>query len=50
MYFSAVQDALLKGLEQNQECHALLLDNDEKKRELMQVFMGDVYVHLRIDG
>ena len=50
MYFSAVQDALLKGLAQNQECHTLLLGNDEKERELTQVFMGDVYEHLRIDG
>ena len=26
---------------------ALLLDNDEKKRELMQVFLEDVYKNLR---
>ncbi len=46
-YFDAVQDALLEGFEQNQEFYALLLDNDEKKRELMQVFLEDIYKRLR---
>ncbi len=48
-YFDAVQDALLDGYEQNQEFFALLLDNDERKRELMQVFLEDVYKHFRKD-
>lgn len=48
-YFDAVQDALLEGYEQNQEFFALLLDNDEKKRELMQVFLEDVYKNLRTE-
>ena len=46
-YFDAVQDALLEGYEQNQEFFTLLLDNDERKRELMQVFLEDVYRNLR---
>lgn len=46
-YFDAVQDALLEGYEQSQDFFALLLDNDEKKRELMQVFLEDVYKVLR---
>lgn len=46
-YFDAVQEALLEGYEQNQDFFALLLDNDEKKRELMQVFLEDVYKMLR---
>lgn len=46
-YFDAVQEALLEGYEQNQDFFALLLDNDEKKRELMQVFLEDVYKNLR---
>lgn len=46
-YFDAVQDALLEGYEQNTEFFSLLLDNDEKKRELMQVFLEDVYKNLR---
>ena len=39
--------ALLEGFEQNQEFFTLLLDNDEKKRELMQVFLEDIYKRLR---
>lgn len=46
-YFDAVQDALLDGYEQNQEFFTLLLENDERKRELMQVFLEDVYKNLR---
>ena len=46
-YFDAVQDALLDGFEQNQEFYSLLLENDEKKRELMQVFLEDIYKQLR---
>lgn len=46
-YFDAVQDALIAGYEQNQDFFALLLDNGEKKRELMQVFLEDVYRNLR---
>lgn len=48
-YFDAVQDALLEGFEQNREFYTLLLDNDEKKRELMQVFLEDIYKNLRED-
>lgn len=46
-YFDAVQSALLEGYEQNQDFFTLLLDNDEKKRELMQVFLEDTYTNLR---
>lgn len=46
-YFDAVQSALLEGYEQNQDFFTLLLDNDEKKRELMQVFLEDTYKNLR---
>lgn len=46
-YFDAVQNALLDGYEQNQEFFTLLLDNDEKKRELMQVFLEKTYKDLR---
>lgn len=46
-YFDAVQDALIEGYEQNQDFFALLLDNDERKRELMQVFLEDVYKTLK---
>ena len=37
----------LVGYEQNQDFFTLLLDNEEKKRELMQVFLEDIYNNLR---
>ena len=46
-YFDAVQDALLEGYEQNQDFFALLLENEDKKKELMHVFLEDVYKNLR---
>jgi type I restriction enzyme R subunit len=46
-YFDAVQDALIEGYEQNKDFFALLLSNDEKKRELMQVFLSNIYTILR---
>ena len=46
-YFDAVKDALIDGFEQNQEFYTLLLENDEKKRELMHVFLEEVYKTLR---
>lgn len=49
-YFDAVQDALIEGYEQNQDFFTLLLSNDEKKRELMQVFLSNVYTTLREVG
>lgn len=47
-YFDAVQDALIEGYEQNQDFYSLLLDHDDQKRELTQVFLEDVYNHLRV--
>ena len=48
-YFDAVQAALIEGYEHNQEFYSLLLDNDEQKREIMQVFLEDIYKKLRED-
>lgn len=46
-YFDAVQDALIEGFEQNQDFFSLLLSNGEKTREIMQLFIKDVYGNLR---
>lgn len=48
-YFDAVQDALIAGYEQNQDFFSLLLNHEERKRELMQIFLEDVYKNLRIN-
>lgn len=46
-HFNAVQVALISGYEQNQDFFAPLPDDDEKKRELMQVFVEDVHRNLQ---
>lgn len=48
-YFDHVDDALIDGLEQNQDFFTLLLQNDEIKREVLGLFLSDTYHSLR-DG
>lgn len=46
-YFDRVDDALIDGLEQNQDFFTLLLQNDEIKREVLGLFLSDTYNSLR---
>lgn len=46
-YFDHVDDALIDGLEQNQDFFTLLLQNDEIKREVLGLFAGEIYQSLR---
>lgn len=46
-YFDHVDDALIDGLEQNQDFFTLLLQNDEIKREVLGLFLSDTYNSLR---
>lgn len=46
-YFDHVDDALIDGLEQNQDFFTLLLQNDEIKRQVLGLFIGDTYQRLR---
>ena len=46
-YFDYVDDALIDGLEQNQDFFTLLLQNDEIKRQVLGLFVGDTYQSLR---
>ncbi len=46
-YFDHVDDALIDGLEQNQDFFTLLLQNDEIKREVLGLFIGETYQSLR---
>ncbi|MDE6314763.1 MAG: DEAD/DEAH box helicase family protein [Lachnospiraceae bacterium] len=46
-YFDHVDDALIDGLEQNQDFFTLLLQNDEIKREVLGLFLSDTYHSLR---
>lgn len=42
-----VDDALLDGQSQNQKFYGLLLDNDDLKKQVMHVFIEDVYKALK---
>ncbi len=46
-YFDHVDDALIDGLEQNQDFFTLLLQNDEIKREVLGLFIDETYQSLR---
>ena len=48
-YFDYIDDALIDGLEQNQDFFTLLLQNDEIKHEVLGLFLSDIYHSLRGD-
>ena len=48
-YFDDIDDALIAGLEQNQEFFTMLLNNPELKREVLGIFASDIYSSLRED-
>ncbi len=46
-YFDNVDDALIKGLDQNQDFFSLLLSNDDIKRQVLGIFTEEIYKSLR---
>lgn len=46
-YFDNIDDALISGLDQNQDFFSLLLNNSEIKHEVLGVFAEDIYESLR---
>ncbi|MCM1121208.1 MAG: DEAD/DEAH box helicase family protein [Eubacterium sp.] len=46
-YFDNIDDALIEGLEQNQDFFSLLLSNDEIKKRVLGIFLGDIYKSLK---
>ena len=46
-YFDDVDDALIEGLSQNQDFFSLLLNNPDMKKEVMGIFMSEIYKDLR---
>ena len=46
-FFDNVDDALIEGLEQNQDFFSLLLNNEEMKRQVLGIFAGEIYHSLR---
>lgn len=46
-FFDNIDDALIKGLDQNEDFFSLLLNNDEMKRQVLGIFAGEIYHSLR---
>lgn len=46
-FYDDIDDALIEGLEQNQDFFTLLLNNDEIKRSVLGIFSGEIYSSLR---
>lgn len=46
-YFDDIDDALIEGLGQNQEFFSLLLSNEEMKKEVLGIFIDEIYKSLR---
>lgn len=44
---SKIDDALIEGLEQNQDFFSLLLDNDDIKKRVLGIFVNEIYKKLR---
>ncbi|MCI9405279.1 MAG: type I restriction endonuclease subunit R [Clostridia bacterium] len=48
-YFASIDDALIEGLSQNQDFFTLLLNNADIKKELLGIFMSEIYKEFRND-
>lgn len=46
-YFSNIEDALIKGYDQNKGFFSYLLDNQEAQKEVLGIFMSEIYKSLR---
>ena len=46
-FYDGIDDALIEGLEQNQDFFTLLLNNDEVKRSVLGIFASEIYDSLR---
>ena len=46
-FYDNVDDALIEGLEQNQDFFSLLLNNEEMKRQVLGIFAEEIYRSLR---
>lgn len=46
-FYDDIDDALIEGLEQNQDFFTLLLNNEEIKRSVLGIFSGEIYTSLR---
>ena len=49
-YFSNIEDALIQGLDQNQGFFSYLLDNRDAQKEVLGLFMSEIYKSLRANA
>lgn len=49
-FYDDIDDALIEGLEQNQDFFTLLLNNEEIKKSVLGIFSGEIYSSLRNAG
>ena len=49
-FFDNIDDALIEGLNQNQDFFTLLLQNEDIKKEVLGIFAGEIYKSLREDS
>lgn len=49
-FYDDIDDALIEGLEQNQDFFTLLLNNEEIKKSVLGIFSGEIYASLRNAG
>ena len=46
-YYERADDVLIEGLSQNQDFFTLLLNNDDIKKEMLGIFIGEIYKEFR---
>ena len=46
-YYDNIDDALIEGLNQNEDFFTLLLNHPEMKKEVMGIFVEELYKRLR---
>lgn len=46
-YYDNIDDALVEGLNQNEDFFTLLLNHSEMKKEVMGIFVEELYKRLR---
>lgn len=46
-YYASIEDALIKGLSQNQEFFSMLLNDDQARKEILGIFVKAIYDDLK---
>lgn len=46
-YYESADEVLIEGLSQNQDFFTLLLNNDDIKKEILGIFLGEIYKEFR---